>query len=114
MTTYTAVALDHGASEASYIALPMASGIAYIAGEQDPDGDTGVGLLTVNAAPGAREIEVRHRRTRVVVGRTWSAPDGTYRIGGLNPAEEYDVIARDHTGVYEDCIVGAQLPYLPA
>lgn len=85
----------------------------YLAGEQDPDADPGVGLLTVNAEPAAREIEVRHRLTRTLVATTFSAADGTWQVPDLPSQDEYDIIARDHAGVYEDVIVGAQLPYVP-
>lgn len=85
----------------------------YLAGEQDPDEDAGVGLLTVNAVPSAREIEVRHRLTRTVVATTVSGTDGTWQVPDLPSQDEYDIIARDHAGVYEDVIVGGQLPYVP-
>lgn len=86
----------------------------YLAGEQDPEADPGVGLLTVNAVPSGREIEVRHRLSRTVVATTFSAADGTWQVPDLPSLDEYDIIARDHAGVYEDVIVGAQLPYVPA
>lgn len=86
----------------------------YLAGEQDPDEDAGVGLLTVNAVPGGREIEVRHRITRQVVATTFSAADGTWQVPDLPSLDTYDIIARDYAGVYEDVIVGDQLPYVPA
>lgn len=85
----------------------------YLAGEQDPDEDPGVGLLTVNAVPSAREIEVRHRLTRKLVATTFSGADGTWQVPDLPSQDEYDIIARDHAGVYEDVIVGGQLPYVP-
>lgn len=84
----------------------------YLAGEQDPAEDPGVGLLTVNAVPSAREIEVRHRLSRTVVATTFSGTDGTWRVDDLPGQEEYDIIARDHTGTYEDVIIGGQLPYV--
>lgn len=86
----------------------------YLAGEQDPEADPGVGLLTVNAVPSGREIEVRHRLSRTLVATTFSAADGTWQVTDLPSLDEYDIIARDHAGVYEDVIVGAQLPYVPA
>lgn len=72
-------------------------GAGYIAGE-DP------GLVTVAGSPAAREVEVRERRTRRVVATTRSASDGTYRIDGLNPDIEFDLIARDDNEVYNDVI----------
>ena len=96
----------------SYAVFPDAPR-GYLAGEQDPEGDLGIGLLTVNSAPAAREIEVRHRRTRRLVATTFSRPDGTWQVPDLPSMDEYDIIARDHAGVYEDVIIGAQLPYVP-
>lgn len=113
MTTYTAVALDHGASEASYIALPWASGVGWFGGAQDPGGDAGDGLLLVNFIAGAREVSVTHRRTGVIMGRTWSAADGTWRIGGLSGSEKFDVKATDYTGLYKDFTVEDVSPYVP-
>lgn len=86
----------------------------YLAGEQDPDEDAGVGLVTINGAPGAREVEVRHRLTRTVVATTFSTPAGAWQVVDLPSLDEYDIIARDYAAVYEDVIVGAQLPYVPA
>lgn len=85
----------------------------YLAGEQDPDEDAGVGLLTVNAVPSGREIEVRHRLSRALVATTFSAADGTWQVPDLPSLDTYDIIARDHAGAYEDVIVGDQLPYVP-
>lgn len=85
----------------------------YLAGEQDPDEDAGVGLVTVNGSPGARRVEVRHRVTRIVVATVFSGADGTWQVPDLPSLDEYDIIARDHAGVYEDVIVGGQLPYVP-
>lgn len=84
----------------------------YLAGEQDPSGAPGDGLLTVNTVPGGREIEVRHRLSRVVVATTFSASDGTWRVSDLPSQDEYDVIARDHTGTYEDILVSRNTPYV--
>ncbi len=85
----------------------------YLAGEQDPDEDAGVGLVTVNGAPGAREVEVRHRLSRTVVARVFSSSGGAWQVPDLPSLEEYDVIARDHAGDYEDVIIGGVLPYVP-
>lgn len=82
---------------------PEFSGAGYIAGESP-------GLVTVNDVPSAREVEIRHRRTRIIVATTFSAPDGTYRIDNLNPDQEFDVIARDWSGTYNDVIVSRVKP----
>ena len=80
-------------------------GAGYIGG----DGPTG--LVTFNSAPAAREVEVRHRLTRTLMATTFSKPDGTYRVGDLDPNDEFDVIARDYTGTYNDVIVSRVKPY---
>lgn len=79
------------------------TGQGYIAGETP-------GLLTVNGVAASREIEVRHRLTRIVVAVGWSAADGTYRFDGLDPNEEFDVIARDYTRTYKDVVEPAVKP----
>lgn len=81
------------------------NGLGFIAGTAP------FGLVTVNGAPGAREVEVRHRKTRMPVATMFSDSDGTYRFDGLNQSEEFDVIARDWAGTYNDAIVARVLPY---
>lgn len=79
------------------------NGAGYIAGESP-------GLVTVNGAPSKRHVYVLARGPRIVAGATWSAADGSYRIDNLNPAIQFDVIARDHTGTYNDVIVSRVTP----
>lgn len=90
----------------------------YLAGEQDPDEDAGVGLLTVNAVPSGRLIEVWHRPTnigpaRTLVATTFSGSDGTWQVPDLPSLERYRVVAVDHEGVYESVIVEDRQPYVP-
>lgn len=73
------------------------AGSGYLAGE-DP------GLVTVAGAPAAREIEIRIRKTRKIMATGFSASDGTWRFDGLDPAVEFDVMARDYAEVYNDVI----------
>lgn len=68
------------------------------------------GIVTVNGAAGDREVELRHRLSRMVVAKTFSESDGTYRFDGILPGEEYDVIGRDYARVYNDAIVAYVLP----
>ena len=79
------------------------SGHGYIAGESP-------GLVTINTAPGAREVEIRERRTRICVAITFSAADGSYRFDNLNTDLEFDVIGRDWSGTYNDVIVSRVKP----
>lgn len=88
-------------------------GDGVIAGELSGDPAVPDGLLTVNGVPTTREIEVRDRKTRRVVAVRRSNADGTYRFPGLNPALQYDVIARDFAGDFEDVIAGAVRPHTP-
>lgn len=76
----------------------------YIAGEL-PDG-----LLTVNGSPSARKILVFHRSSVLAVAKTFSNPDGTYRIDDLPVDEEFDVIARDYARVWGDVLAYAIKP----
>lgn len=78
-------------------------GLGYIAGELP-------GLVTVNSVPGAREIEVRHRRSRIVIAVIFSAPDGTYRIDRIDPLQEFDLIGRDWSNTYNDVVVSRVKP----
>jgi hypothetical protein len=78
-------------------------GLGYIAGESP-------GLVTVNSVPSERAVEVRHRATRMTVDVVISNPDGTYRINGLDPAQEFDVIGRDYSATYNDVIVSRVKP----
>jgi hypothetical protein len=80
------------------------NGRGYVAGELPG------GLVTTNGAPARREVEARERRSRTVAATTFSAADGTYRIGHLDPALEFDIIGRDHTGTFNDVIVSRVRP----
>lgn len=85
------------------------AGDGYIAGEL-PDG-----LVTVNAVPGKRELEVRLRITRQVVAWGFSNHDGTYAFHNLRRGSDavpelYDVIGRDWSATYNDVIVSRVRP----
>lgn len=79
-------------------------GLGYIS-TSTPDA-----LVTVNTAPAARLVELRHRITRRVVEVKFSAPDGTVRFDGVDPAEVFDLIGRDWTEMYNDVIVSRVTP----
>lgn len=85
-------------------------GAGYLAGELSDDPEIPHGIVTVNDVPGAREIRVSDRLTGRLVAVTWSNTDGTYRIDGLNPTLEFDVVARDWSRTWQDVIVGAVKP----
>lgn len=79
------------------------NGPGYIAGEAP-------GLVTVDSAPAARHVFALDRLSKRVAGAAFSLPDGTFRIDFLNPDREFDVIARDYTGTYNDVIVSRVKP----
>lgn len=68
------------------------------------------GIVTVNGVPSGRSVEARHRTTRRVIETAFSAPDGSYRFDGLDPAQEFDIIGRDWSGTYNDVIVSRVRP----
>lgn len=86
----------------------------YLAGEQDPAEDAGVGLLTVNAVPSARRVEVWHKPSLRLVATVFSAADGSWQVADLPSQDKYRLIATDHAGVYESVIVDDVSPYVPA
>lgn len=44
----------------------------------------------------------------------WSAPDGSYRFEGVDPAKTYGVIAYDHTGVHDPVVKLNLVPEVPS
>lgn len=58
------------------------------------------GITTVDGVPVSAEVRVEFRGDAgsisdgFVVAKTLSAPDGTWRVDGLNPNLRYDVIGR--------------------
>ena len=80
------------------------------AGEGYIAGTTPYGLLTVASMPSAQRISVADRKTGRPRISILSGQDGTYHIAGLSPLTEFDLIARDWTGVYNDTIVSRIRP----
>lgn len=72
------------------------------------------GLTTVKGAPAPAEVRVLYRPPSDEVGdgtlvaSAVSAPDGTWRIDGLNPALEFDVVFR--VDGYNDMILSRVKP----
>lgn len=58
------------------------------------------GITAVDAVPTSATVRILYRPTSgtpgdgVLVAETQSAPDGTWRVDGLNPALRYDVVGR--------------------
>lgn len=48
-----------------------------------------------------------------VVAWKWSAPDGSWRFDGLDPAQKYHAIAYDHTGQYDPVVKLNLVPSVP-
>jgi len=80
------------------------SGPGYISGKAP-------GLLTVNGSAASRNIELRHRKTRLLVGSVFSSNDGSFIFLGVDPGAEYDLIARDYADTYNDVIWSRVKPY---
>lgn len=79
------------------------SGPGYVSG-------VAPGILTVSSTPSARWVELRHRRSRIVMGTVFTDVDGTYLFPNIDPTQEYDLIARDWTGEFNDVIVSRVRP----
>ena len=84
------------------------TGTGFLAGEF-PSGTT-----TVEGVPTQAEVRVLwrgpagHPSDGVLVAKTQSAPDGTWRVDGLNPDLRYDVVGRK--GGFNDVIVSNVQP----
>ena len=58
------------------------------------------GITTVDAVPTSATVRILYRPAAgapgdgVLVAETQSAPDGTWRVDGLNPSLRYDVVGR--------------------
>lgn len=90
----------------------------YIAGEPDPEGAAGDGIVTVNGVPASRWVEVWHQvgpntTPTTLVATVFSAPDGSYRVPDLPASDYYRVVAIDYTGTWESQIVEGRQPYVP-
>lgn len=68
------------------------------------------GTLRRNGTPFAGRIYLTERTTYRVVAVTFSGPDGTYRIDGLNPAIEFDLRAQDWARTRRDEVLSAVKP----
>ncbi len=90
----------------------------YIAGEPDPEGAAGDGIVTVNGVPASLWVEVWHQvgpsvTPTTLVATVFSAPDGSYHVPDLPALDYYRVVAIDHTGTWESQIVEGRQPYVP-
>jgi len=90
----------------------------YIAGEPDPEGAAGDGIVTVNGVPARLWVEVWHQvragiTPTTLVATVFSAADGSYHVPDLPAGEFYRVVAIDHTNTWESQIVEGRQPYVP-
>lgn len=81
-------------------------GYGHIAGEAP-------GIVTIDNVPGRAEVDLLRRVDHVWLRRQYSGGAGTYRFTAIPLDVEYDVIARDITGIWDDVIVGRVLPFKP-
>lgn len=96
-------------ADAALISMPFdVRGAGFLAGEF-PDG-----ITTVEGAPVTATVRVLYRPDSgdpgdgMVVAEVQSAPDGTWRVDGLNPALKYDVVGRKNG--HNDVIVANVSP----
>ena len=71
--------------------------VGYIAGTAD-------GIVTVNGSPTIRDITVLDAMDLSVVQRSQSLSNGRYLLNGLDPNQQYMVMARDHNKEYEPAV----------
>lgn len=69
----------------------------FIAGDKD-------GIVTVGGVPTSRQIVVLDAKTLTWLQTTASTKDGNYLIMGLDPSQEYIVMARDYKKEYEPAV----------
>lgn len=81
-------------------------GNGYLAGSAppDPNPDDLDGRAKVNNVPGRVQICVYDRSTMFCIASTFSADDGTWWIGYLNPNAYYTVIGFDRLGTVNAAI----------
>lgn len=105
----TVVLLGNAAAFNEPVPLP-AKGSGYLAGEFPG------GITTVDGAPTASTVRVLYRPVPgapgdgAVVAEVQSAPDGTWRIDGLDTGLRYDVVGRKDG--FNDVIVANVSPVI--
>ena len=86
----------------------------YLAGEQDPGGAAGDGLVTSDGDPVARRVYVYHMvgdQVGQLVASTFSNAAGEWRVDDLPSSETYLVMALDYTGSYDPVARAYVQPY---
>lgn len=86
----------------------------YLAGEQDPGGAAGDGLVTSDGDPVARWVYVYHmvgNQVGQLVATVFSNAAGEWRVDDLPSSEMYLVMALDHTGSYDPVARAYVQPY---
>lgn len=78
---------------------PDYSGQGYLAGTLPS------AIVTVNGIPSPRPLECRHRKSRLTITVVMSNPDGSFRINGMDPLQEYEILARDTGLIYNDVVI---------
>lgn len=69
----------------------------YIAGTQD-------GIVTVGGVPASRQVVVFDIKTLTWLQTTTSTTNGNYLIMGLDPSQEYIIMARDYKKEFEPAV----------
>lgn len=86
----------------------------YLAGEQDPSGDPGDGLVTSDGDPAARWVYVFHMvgdQVGPLVATAFSNADGEWRVDDLPADDRYLLMVMDHTATYAPTARAYKQPY---
>ena len=94
---------------------PLARGRGYIAGEAPASGDPDApdGRFKILNVPSRGRVAVLERGAGRVIAQTLSAPDGTWRIDGLNEEMQFTVMGFDDRGLQNAAIQDWIQPAVP-
>lgn len=88
----------------------------YLAGEQDPAGDAGDGLVTSGGTVAARHVLVFVQVGSMlgsIVASEFSNAAGEWRVNDLPSLDRYTVMAIDYTDTYQPVTRRSKQPYTP-
>lgn len=91
------------------------NGRGYLAGTAPaaPAPDEPDGRLKMMNVPARGRIAIFERSTLTPIEETLSRPDGTWRVGGLDPSIEFFVIGFDDRGLVNAAIQDWVRPFVP-
>lgn len=122
-TDWGSRATDHQAQRQPLLGSLPASYASALKNAIAPSVPTGAGVVIGSVAekgtppapntPLVRRVVCIDEATGVQLGSTWSASDGSYAFGGLDPSRRVTVLAYDHTDHYRAVVADKLLPVLP-